>query len=157
MLCSTPLIDVLFAVVCQHTVQHMKLCRSELPVNDVLRRFSAPQTFLLLRRIAILRYCGAFVINFTTVDFSALYCTNSYTSKVSANETTTAETHTRPSGTWHRVPVTPAISDVEQQTPGPAFISAAVTCYRAAALSAFRVLLADVEIFHLFFSHFICI
>ncbi|GBP88034.1 hypothetical protein EVAR_61869_1 [Eumeta japonica] len=45
------------------TVQCTKLCRSELPANDVMRSVSAPRPFLLLPRVLILRHCDAFVTN----------------------------------------------------------------------------------------------
>ncbi|GBP15964.1 hypothetical protein EVAR_12546_1 [Eumeta japonica] len=44
--------------------QHTKLCRSELPANDEMRRYNAPRPFLLLPRVLILRHCDAFVTNF---------------------------------------------------------------------------------------------
>ncbi|GBP04463.1 hypothetical protein EVAR_3851_1 [Eumeta japonica] len=46
-------------------VPRTKLCRSELAANDILRKYYAPQRFLLFRRVPILRHCDAFVTNFT--------------------------------------------------------------------------------------------
>ncbi|GBP35673.1 hypothetical protein EVAR_74998_1 [Eumeta japonica] len=46
-------------------LQRTKLCCSELPANDVMRRFKAPQPFLLLLRVPILCLCHAFVTYFT--------------------------------------------------------------------------------------------
>ncbi|GBP78172.1 hypothetical protein EVAR_99208_1 [Eumeta japonica] len=46
-----------------------ELCRSQLPANDPLRRFSAPRSFLPLPRVSISRYCDAFVTNFTAAEF----------------------------------------------------------------------------------------
>ncbi|GBP63637.1 hypothetical protein EVAR_47975_1, partial [Eumeta japonica] len=54
-----------------HIVQRTKLYRSELPANDVLRKYNAPQTFLLLLRVPNLRYCDAFLTNFTAAEFRA--------------------------------------------------------------------------------------
>ncbi|GBP11923.1 hypothetical protein EVAR_74550_1 [Eumeta japonica] len=42
-----------------YTYERMNLCSSELPENDVMRRFSAPGPFLLLR-VPVLRHCDAF-------------------------------------------------------------------------------------------------
>ncbi|GBP35181.1 hypothetical protein EVAR_18306_1 [Eumeta japonica] len=47
----------------------MKLYRSELAANDILRRYCAPRPFLLLRRVPVLRRCDAFVTNFTAPEF----------------------------------------------------------------------------------------
>ncbi|GBP14017.1 hypothetical protein EVAR_102705_1 [Eumeta japonica] len=52
------------------TVQRTKLCRSELPANQM-------RAFLFLRRIPILRHSDAFVTNFTAAKFCALYCRRS--------------------------------------------------------------------------------
>ncbi|GBP24224.1 hypothetical protein EVAR_80077_1 [Eumeta japonica] len=51
------------------TVQRTKLCRSELPANDAMRRFNAPRTFPLLPRVLTLRYSDAFAANCTAVGF----------------------------------------------------------------------------------------
>ncbi|GBP10765.1 hypothetical protein EVAR_6317_1 [Eumeta japonica] len=56
------------------TVERTKLCRSELPATDAMRRYNAPQPFLLLPRVSILRHCNAFVTKFTAADFRAIYC-----------------------------------------------------------------------------------
>ncbi|GBP33134.1 hypothetical protein EVAR_18615_1 [Eumeta japonica] len=57
------------------TAQRTKLCRSELPMNDVLRRHNSPRPFLLLPRFSILRHCDAFVTNFTAAEFHPMCCT----------------------------------------------------------------------------------
>ncbi|GBP97755.1 hypothetical protein EVAR_91980_1 [Eumeta japonica] len=57
-------------------VRRTKLCRSELPADNAMRRFNAPQPFLLLPRVPILRFCDAFVTNFTAAEFRALYCSS---------------------------------------------------------------------------------
>ncbi|GBP12201.1 hypothetical protein EVAR_6380_1 [Eumeta japonica] len=58
---------------CEYTVQlcgqYTKLCRSELPANDAVRKFNSPQPFLILPRISILRHCDAFVTTFTAAKF----------------------------------------------------------------------------------------
>ncbi|GBP06045.1 hypothetical protein EVAR_3282_1 [Eumeta japonica] len=51
------------------THETLPLC---LAANDILRRYYAPRTFLLLRRVPILRHCDAFVTNFTAAEFLAL-------------------------------------------------------------------------------------
>ncbi|GBP54427.1 hypothetical protein EVAR_35984_1 [Eumeta japonica] len=56
------------------TVQRTKLCRSEMPVNDPMRRFSAPRSFLLLPRVVNLRNPDAFRTGLTAIEFRALYC-----------------------------------------------------------------------------------
>ncbi|GBP72316.1 hypothetical protein EVAR_90412_1 [Eumeta japonica] len=56
-------------------VRRTKLCRSELPADNAMRRFNAPQPFLL-PRVPILRFCDAFVTNFTAAEFRALYCSS---------------------------------------------------------------------------------
>ncbi|GBP41203.1 hypothetical protein EVAR_30641_1 [Eumeta japonica] len=48
-------------------------CRSELPANDVMRRFDIPQTFLLLPGVSILRHCNVFVTKFTAAEFLAQF------------------------------------------------------------------------------------
>ncbi|GBP34653.1 hypothetical protein EVAR_19044_1 [Eumeta japonica] len=53
----------------QSTVQRTKVCRSELPANDVMCRFNTPRSFLLLSRVSILRHCYIFVTNFITAEF----------------------------------------------------------------------------------------
>ncbi|GBP48408.1 hypothetical protein EVAR_36842_1 [Eumeta japonica] len=50
--------------------QRRKLCRSELPANDVMSRFNAPRPFLLLLLVSISRHHDAFVSNFTTAKAS---------------------------------------------------------------------------------------
>ncbi|GBP88124.1 hypothetical protein EVAR_63932_1 [Eumeta japonica] len=55
------------------TVQRTKLCRSELPANDIIRSFNTPRPFLLLSRVPILVHCGVFVTNFIEAKFRALY------------------------------------------------------------------------------------
>ncbi|GBP87921.1 hypothetical protein EVAR_100216_1 [Eumeta japonica] len=55
------------------TEQGTKLCRSELPANDIMRSFNTPRPFLLRLRVPILRHCVAFVTNFTAAECSALY------------------------------------------------------------------------------------
>ncbi|GBP72126.1 hypothetical protein EVAR_49309_1 [Eumeta japonica] len=52
-----------------------KLCRSELPANDVMRRFNAPRPYLLLRRFPILHHFDASVTNLSAAEFRALNCT----------------------------------------------------------------------------------
>ncbi|GBP27742.1 hypothetical protein EVAR_82791_1 [Eumeta japonica] len=52
------------------TILHTILCRSELAANDILRRYYAPQPFLILRLVPILCQCDAFVTNFTVTNFS---------------------------------------------------------------------------------------
>ncbi|GBP40993.1 hypothetical protein EVAR_26074_1 [Eumeta japonica] len=47
-------------------VQHTKLCRSKLPANDAMRRFSTPGPFFLLSHFLILRHYAAFLTNFTS-------------------------------------------------------------------------------------------
>ncbi|GBP35808.1 hypothetical protein EVAR_20664_1 [Eumeta japonica] len=47
------------------TVRRTKLCRSELPANDVMRRFNAPQPSLLLPRVPIYHHCDDLMTNFT--------------------------------------------------------------------------------------------
>ncbi|GBP96027.1 hypothetical protein EVAR_71391_1 [Eumeta japonica] len=60
----------------QHsTVRRTKLCRSESPANNIMRRFDVSQPFSLLPRVPILRHCDAFVTNFTAAELRALYCT----------------------------------------------------------------------------------
>ncbi|GBP40086.1 hypothetical protein EVAR_33661_1 [Eumeta japonica] len=49
-------------------LQRTKLCRSELPANDAMRSFNAPQ---LLPRVPILRHGDVFVTNITTAEFRA--------------------------------------------------------------------------------------
>ncbi|GBP55259.1 hypothetical protein EVAR_24455_1 [Eumeta japonica] len=51
----------------------MKLCRSELPANDVMRRFNTPPTFLLLTLVPISHHCDPFVTNFAATEFRTLY------------------------------------------------------------------------------------
>ncbi|GBP23926.1 hypothetical protein EVAR_17563_1 [Eumeta japonica] len=53
----------------ERAVQLTKLCRSELAANDILRRYYAPQPFLLRHRVLILRHCAVFVTNFTAAEF----------------------------------------------------------------------------------------
>ncbi|GBP19362.1 hypothetical protein EVAR_12403_1 [Eumeta japonica] len=50
-------------------VQRTKLCRSELPANDVMRSFNASRPSFLLPRLAIFHHCDAFVTNFTEAEF----------------------------------------------------------------------------------------
>ncbi|GBP82699.1 hypothetical protein EVAR_62119_1 [Eumeta japonica] len=52
----------------------MKIFHSELPANDILRRYYAVPLFLLLRRIPTIRHCDAFVTNFTAAKFRELHC-----------------------------------------------------------------------------------
>ncbi|GBP18158.1 hypothetical protein EVAR_12941_1 [Eumeta japonica] len=47
----------------------MKLCRSELAANDVIRRYCVLRPFVLLPLFPILRHSDAFVTNFTTAEF----------------------------------------------------------------------------------------
>ncbi|GBP56922.1 Transmembrane protein 41 homolog [Eumeta japonica] len=54
------------------TVQHTKLCRSELVANDILPKYYDPRPFLL-RRVPILRRCDDFVTNFTAAKFRPSY------------------------------------------------------------------------------------
>ncbi|GBP05227.1 von Willebrand factor A domain-containing protein 8 [Eumeta japonica] len=51
------------ARVLRNTIQRTKLCRSGLPLNEVMCRVSALQPFLLLLRVLILRQCDALVTN----------------------------------------------------------------------------------------------
>ncbi|GBP79261.1 Circadian clock-controlled protein [Eumeta japonica] len=51
------------------TVRHMKLCRPELPANDITHRINTLRSFLVLLRLLILRRYDAFVTNFTTAEF----------------------------------------------------------------------------------------
>ncbi|GBP52829.1 hypothetical protein EVAR_39368_1 [Eumeta japonica] len=46
-------------------VQRTKLCLSELPAKDVMRRLNTPRPYLLLPRASILCHCDALVTNFT--------------------------------------------------------------------------------------------
>ncbi|GBP62806.1 hypothetical protein EVAR_50635_1 [Eumeta japonica] len=62
------------AELAQCTVQRMKLCRSELPVNDAMRRYTALRPFLLLPTFLFVAYFDAFVTNFTAAEVRALYC-----------------------------------------------------------------------------------
>ncbi|GBP97389.1 Putative uncharacterized protein FLJ37770 [Eumeta japonica] len=55
----------------------MKLCRSELAANDILRIYYAPRPFPL-RRVPILLHCDALVTNFTAAKNRALYCNCMY-------------------------------------------------------------------------------
>ncbi|GBP36241.1 hypothetical protein EVAR_85488_1 [Eumeta japonica] len=61
------------------TVQRTKLYRCKLAANDVMRGYYAPQPFLLLPRIPILRHCDAFVTNFRAAKLHALYWTSEST------------------------------------------------------------------------------
>ncbi|GBP15425.1 hypothetical protein EVAR_80595_1 [Eumeta japonica] len=54
-------------------VQRTKICRSDLPAIDVIRRLKTFRTFLLLPCVPILRHCDAFVTNFTAAEFRTLY------------------------------------------------------------------------------------
>ncbi|GBP95699.1 hypothetical protein EVAR_71219_1 [Eumeta japonica] len=53
------------------TVKRTKLCRSELPAKDEMRKYNAPRPFFLPRNVPILRHCNGFVTNFS-VAVSAL-------------------------------------------------------------------------------------
>ncbi|GBP97877.1 hypothetical protein EVAR_70167_1 [Eumeta japonica] len=53
------------------TLECTKFCRSELPANDVMRRFDTPRPFLCLRCVTILRHWNAFMTNFTASEFSS--------------------------------------------------------------------------------------
>ncbi|GBP12639.1 hypothetical protein EVAR_71962_1 [Eumeta japonica] len=55
-----------------YTVQRTTLCRSKFPANGEMRRFIVPQSYLLLPRVPILRYCDAFVTNFTAAENSCV-------------------------------------------------------------------------------------
>ncbi|GBP81060.1 hypothetical protein EVAR_62100_1 [Eumeta japonica] len=70
-------------------VQRAKLCRSELPANDAMRRFNAPRPFLLLPRVLVSGHCDSIVTNFTAAEFRALYC--KYMSSSMAREETLAD------------------------------------------------------------------
>ncbi|GBP68835.1 Phenoloxidase-activating factor 2 [Eumeta japonica] len=53
----------------RNSSKFIELCRSELFVNDAMRRFNAPRPFLLLPRVPILCHCDVFVTNFTAAEF----------------------------------------------------------------------------------------
>ncbi|GBP64186.1 hypothetical protein EVAR_35575_1 [Eumeta japonica] len=50
----------------------MKLCRSELPANDVMRKFNTPRPFLLLPHVPTLRHCDALGTTFTAAEFQTI-------------------------------------------------------------------------------------
>ncbi|GBP29758.1 hypothetical protein EVAR_94598_1 [Eumeta japonica] len=63
-------LDIGVSIVC--IVQRTKLCCSESPANDAMRRFNAPLPFLLLLRVPVR---NAFATIFTAAEFRVLFCT----------------------------------------------------------------------------------